>query len=73
MTFSGTCPKGYPGLSNWRAPVTALHAGDPRIPVWNPTPMPLEIIEVQSGAYLGEDDIVPYTDDYGRVAPTPPT
>ncbi len=28
--------------------------------------MPLELIEVQSGAYLGEDDIVRYEDDYGR-------
>jgi mannose-6-phosphate isomerase-like protein (cupin superfamily) len=26
----------------------------------------LEIIEVQSGAYLGEDDIVRYEDNYGR-------
>lgn len=29
--------------------------------------MPLEIIEVQSGSYLGEDDIVRYEDNYGRV------
>ena len=28
---------------------------------------PLEIIEVQSGAYLGEDDIVRFEDTYGRV------
>lgn len=27
----------------------------------------LEIIEVQSGSYLGEDDIVRFEDDYGRV------
>jgi mannose-1-phosphate guanylyltransferase/mannose-6-phosphate isomerase len=26
----------------------------------------LEIIEVQSGSYLGEDDIVRFEDDYGR-------
>jgi hypothetical protein len=26
----------------------------------------LELIEVQSGAYLGEDDIVRYEDVYGR-------
>lgn len=32
----------------------------------NPGRIPLEIIEVQSGAYLGEDDIVRFTDDYGR-------
>ena len=29
--------------------------------------MPLELIEVQSGAYLGEDDIVRFDDIYGRV------
>lgn len=28
--------------------------------------MPLEIIEVQSGSYLGEDDIIRYDDTYGR-------
>ena len=32
----------------------------------NPGTLPLEIIEVQSGAYLGEDDIVRFEDDYGR-------
>jgi mannose-1-phosphate guanylyltransferase/mannose-6-phosphate isomerase len=32
----------------------------------NPGKVPLEIIEVQSGAYLGEDDIVRYEDTYGR-------
>ena len=29
---------------------------------------PLEIIEIQTGDYLGEDDIVRVEDDYGRVA-----
>ncbi len=34
---------------------------------------PLHLIEVQSGAYLGEDDIVRFEDTYGRVpAPTKP-
>jgi mannose-1-phosphate guanylyltransferase/mannose-6-phosphate isomerase len=33
----------------------------------NPGKMPLEIIEVQSGSYLGEDDIVRFEDTYGRV------
>ena len=33
----------------------------------NPGRLPLEIIEVQSGAYLGEDDIVRFEDDYGRI------
>lgn len=32
----------------------------------NPTNEPLEIIEVQFGDYLGEDDIVRLCDDYGR-------
>lgn len=32
----------------------------------NPGKVPLEIIEVQSGPYLGEDDIVRYEDSYGR-------
>ncbi|RKP50913.1 mannose-1-phosphate guanylyltransferase/mannose-6-phosphate isomerase [Trinickia fusca] len=32
----------------------------------NPGKVPLEIIEVQSGAYLGEDDIVRFEDQYGR-------
>jgi mannose-6-phosphate isomerase-like protein (cupin superfamily) len=31
--------------------------------------MPLEIIEVQSGSYLGEDDIVRFEDNYGRQLP----
>jgi mannose-1-phosphate guanylyltransferase / mannose-6-phosphate isomerase len=34
----------------------------------NPGKIPLELIEVQSGAYLGEDDIVRFEDTYGRVA-----
>ena len=33
----------------------------------NPGKMPLEIIEVQSGSYLGEDDIVRFEDSYGRA------
>lgn len=32
----------------------------------NPGNTPLEIIEVQSGSYLGEDDIVRFEDSYGR-------
>ncbi|CAD6546796.1 Alginate biosynthesis protein AlgA [Paraburkholderia sabiae] len=32
----------------------------------NPGHVPLQIIEVQSGAYLGEDDIVRFDDKYGR-------
>jgi mannose-1-phosphate guanylyltransferase/mannose-6-phosphate isomerase len=32
----------------------------------NPGKVPLEMIEVQSGSYLGEDDIVRFEDNYGR-------
>ena len=32
----------------------------------NPGKVPLELIEVQSGSYLGEDDIVRFDDIYGR-------
>jgi len=32
----------------------------------NPGTIPLEIVEVQSGSYLGEDDIVRLEDSYGR-------
>ncbi len=32
----------------------------------NPGVIPLELIEVQSGSYLGEDDIVRFEDVYGR-------
>ena len=43
-------------------PVGAVHALE------NPGKIPLELIEVQSGAYLGEDDIVRFSDWYGRVS-----
>ncbi len=33
----------------------------------NPGKLPLQLIEVQSGAYLGEDDIVRISDSYGRT------
>ncbi|MCY1439755.1 Mannose-1-phosphate guanylyltransferase 1 [compost metagenome] len=33
----------------------------------NPGVIPLELIEVQSGSYLGEDDIVRFEDKYGRI------
>lgn len=42
-------------------PVGVVHALE------NPGKIPLELIEVQSGAYLGEDDIVRFEDKYGRV------
>jgi len=33
----------------------------------NPGEAPLQIIEVQSGDYLEEDDIERFEDDYGRI------
>ena len=33
----------------------------------NPGRVPLRIVEVSSGAYLGEDDIERYEDNYGRL------
>ncbi len=42
-------------------PVGAIHALE------NPGKIPLELIEVQSGSYLGEDDIVRFSDRYGRA------
>ena len=33
----------------------------------NPGQKPLKLVEVQSGAYLGEDDIIRLKDDYGRI------
>ena len=41
-------------------PVGVVHA------LKNPGKTPLELIEVQSGSYLGEDDIVRFEDIYGR-------
>jgi mannose-1-phosphate guanylyltransferase/mannose-6-phosphate isomerase len=34
----------------------------------NPGTIPLELIEVQSGSYLGEDDIVRFQDKYNRAS-----
>ncbi|MBL4830648.1 MAG: mannose-1-phosphate guanylyltransferase/mannose-6-phosphate isomerase [Aliivibrio sp.] len=45
-------------------PVGQIHALE------NPGVLPLELIEVQTGSYLGEDDIVRFEDRYGRVDET---
>ena len=34
---------------------------------WNKTDEPVQFIEVQTGTYFGEDDIVRIEDDYGRT------
>ncbi|MCW8194197.1 mannose-1-phosphate guanylyltransferase/mannose-6-phosphate isomerase [Proteobacteria bacterium 005FR1] len=46
-------------------PIGQVHALE------NPGVIDLELIEVQSGSYLGEDDIVRFEDRYGRVAKEP--
>jgi mannose-6-phosphate isomerase-like protein (cupin superfamily) len=33
----------------------------------NPSVLPLELIEVQTDGYLGEDDIIRFEDLYGRI------
>lgn len=45
---------------------TYIHLGEVHR-LANPGTIPLEIIEVQSGSYLGEDDIVRLEDNYGRL------
>jgi mannose-1-phosphate guanylyltransferase/mannose-6-phosphate isomerase len=45
-------------------PMTSVHR------LSNPGKIPLEIIEVQSGSYLGEDDIERLEDIYGRSQAT---
>ncbi|WP_417528838.1 cupin domain-containing protein [Marinomonas shanghaiensis] len=42
-------------------PLGAIHALE------NPDKIPLELIEVQSGSYLGEDDMVRFSNRYGRA------
>ena len=42
-------------------PIGAVHSLE------NPGKVPLQLIEVQSGTYLGEDDIVRFEDRYGRI------
>jgi mannose-1-phosphate guanylyltransferase len=42
-------------------PIGEVHALE------NPGKIPLELIEIQSGTYLGEDDIVRFSDRYGRI------
>jgi mannose-1-phosphate guanylyltransferase len=42
-----------------------IHVGE-KHSLENPGKLPLELIEVQTGSYLGEDDIVRFEDRYGR-------
>ena len=45
-------------------PIGAVHALE------NPGKISLELIEIQSSAYLGEDDIIRLSDRYGRIEKT---
>ena len=44
---------------------TYIHVGETHS-LENPGQLPLELIEIQTGSYLGEDDIVRFEDKYGR-------
>ena len=49
----------YPGESIF-IPLGAKHRA------WNKTPKPVHFVEVQTGDYFEEDDIIRYEDDYKR-------
>ena len=64
--------KGVAEITNGDKVITLMENQSTYIPqgqkhrLANPGKAPLEIIEVQSGSYLGEDDIVRFEDTYGR-------
>ncbi len=60
VTLDGTVHRLGAGESIF-IPVRAKHR------VKNPGPGPLRFVEVQVGSYFGEDDIIRYSDDYGRT------
>lgn len=68
IVVSGTAKVTINGREQWLTenqsvyiPVNAVHALE------NPMQVALELIEVQSGSYLGEDDIIRFDDMYGRT------
>ncbi len=62
-------------LEERQIPLTATEAvfipQSARHRIENPATDDLVFVEVQTGTYLGEDDIVRYEDDYRRVPPAP--
>ena len=64
---------GVASVINGEQSLTLLKGESTYIPIGvthsleNKTNKTLEIIEVQSGSYLGEDDIVRFEDVYGRI------
>ena len=67
VTGTAEVTGGRPGHPAGREPEHLHPAGRQRTAWRNPGKVPLEIIEVQSGSYLGEDDIVRFEDTYGRA------
>jgi mannose-1-phosphate guanylyltransferase/mannose-6-phosphate isomerase len=65
--------KGTAEIANGEQVLTLIENQSTYIPpgtlhrLFNPGDIPLEIIEVQSGSYVGEDDIERFEDVYGRV------
>jgi len=66
--------KGTAEITNGENIITLIENQSTYIPLGqkhrltNPGTIPLEIIEVQSGSYLGEDDIVRFDDTFGRIS-----
>lgn len=61
IVTKGTCSKLLPENESIYIPVGEVHRLE------NPGKVPMRLIEVQTGAYFGEDDILRYDDDYGRT------
>ena len=59
------------GFSTGDAKITLKTTADPGWLIMNDGTIDLVVIEVQRGAYTGEDDIFRYADEYGRAATLP--
>jgi len=70
IVVSGTAKVTLNGKSNiiTENESTYIHIGEAHA-LENPGKIPLELIEVQTGSYLGEDDIIRLDDRYGREKP----
>ncbi len=68
-----SCPSGTAKVTNGEKWYLVIENESTYIPIGqvhaleNLGVIPLEMIEVQSGSYLGEDDIVRFEDKYGRA------
>lgn len=61
IVTKGSCAKLLSENESIFIPVGEVHRLE------NPGKVPMRLIEVQTGTYLGEDDILRYDDDYGRA------